>query len=167
MSPDELYLAGYRLEFSGSAGDLPEIERLYRRAAAAGSVEAMARVGLLVEGRTHAKFRSSRGSSVDLAEAGEWYRRGAHYGDANAAFFLGRLYEEKLGDRTAAEPWYRQAARGGSGDARKRLAEDRLGATSRARPGGSLRHRASNGGCAVLAVLPLLLALVVLVTKVA
>lgn len=162
MRGDELYQAGYRLERGGSVADLPEIEHLYRRSAAAGSAAAMARLGRLLEGRTRAEFEGHwPGRAVgNLAEAAEWYRRGAERGDPHAAFSLGRLYSEKLGDWTKAEPWYRRAARGGHDEARRRLAGGPHG-----EPWPSRENR-PDGGWAVLAAvvgLAVLLALVAFV----
>ncbi|MCR6490456.1 hypothetical protein M8542_47395 [Amycolatopsis sp. OK19-0408] len=81
----------------------------------------------------------------NLEEAARWYRKAAEAGHAQAAFFLGRLYSEKLGDWQRAEPWYRKP------------------------PPDWLLPRAAPAktGCVVLAVLPLLLTVLAIVTKTA
>lgn len=167
MIADGLYRDGYRLERGGRVEDLPEIELLYRRAAAGGSAEAMGRLGLLLEGRTRAKFEGhAPGHAVGhLGEALEWYRLGAERGDALSAFFLGRLYAEKLGDWEKAVPWYSRASRAGNSDARKRLAAGRHGAIQAHADEVSPPR---TGGCVVLAVaglLPILFAVLALLTK--
>ena len=186
MNRDELYAAAFQLEFSGSPEDLPEIERLYREAAAGGSLDAMARLGLLVEGQIRATMegRSPNEGLGDLGEAARWYRKAAEGGHAQAAFFLGRLYSDKLGDWARAEPWYRRAAEGGNRAGREHLDQGPHGAAQRRaaevqlssvppETGGS-RPRPVTGkpvsGCAVLAVaalLPMLLAVVALPAKTA
>src|SRR6185369_7312829 len=97
------------------------------------SADAMARLGLLVEGYTRATFeaRPPWESVGNLSEAAEWYRRAAGRGHAQAAYFLGRLYAEKLGDWAKAEPWYRQAAEGGNNSAHQALAEGPRGVVRR------------------------------------
>ncbi|WIV58096.1 tetratricopeptide repeat protein [Amycolatopsis nalaikhensis] len=190
MTANELFQAAYQLEFFGSLEDLPEIERRYREAAAAGSPDAMARLGLIVEGQTRATMegRPPNEGVGDLAEAAEWYRKAAELGHAQAAYFLGRLYAEKLGDWSRAEPWYRKAAAGGNNAAKQDLAEGPHGVVRRRAvdmwlssgepppdtPGAPPRPRHSsgteNGGCAVLAVaaiLPVLLVFPALLTKTA
>ncbi|MCR6490457.1 hypothetical protein M8542_47400 [Amycolatopsis sp. OK19-0408] len=150
MIADELYRDAFRLERGSSVDDLPEIERLYRRAAARGSAAAMGRLGLLLEGRTRAEFEGHSAAQAvgDLAEALEWYEKAAKAGHSDAAFFLGRLYSEKLGDWAKAEPWYRRAARAGNSDARDRLA---------AGPHGPVRRQPNlRAGYAVLALLAVL-----------
>lgn len=51
----------------------------------------------------------------------QWYTRAARLGNAMAAFFLGRLYEVRLGKTAEALRWYETAARGGYPEARKAL----------------------------------------------
>lgn len=165
-----MYAAGRELEASGSAGDLPAVERWYRQAAAGGSVPAMARLGLLLEGRIHAQLDGRMQYSGDFAEAASWYEKAADRGDTWAAFALGRLYADKLNDWDAAVPWFAKAAatrQPGHWQARERLQEgpsgverrraearflDQLGdqVPSRAGTGGG------SGGCMVVAVLLLL-----------
>lgn len=186
MNGDELFAQGHQLEFFGHLADLPEIERLYRAAAAAGSLDGMTRLGFLVEGELRAGYeaRVPGTGAGNLEEAIKWYRKAAEGGHAQAAFLLGRLYAEKLGDWANAEPWYRRGAAGGNQAARERLAEGPQGLVRRREldlwlsgdlpspPGQELppRHQKAGQGCAVLAVaalLPLLLAVFALVTKTA
>ncbi|GAB3155456.1 hypothetical protein GCM10027258_60500 [Amycolatopsis stemonae] len=175
MNADESYAAAYHLEFWGTVEDLPEIERLYRAAAAAGSVDAMARLGLVVEGEMRATMDASGpGKGVgNLGEAAGWYRKAAEAGHAQAAFFLGRLYADKLGDWARAEPWFRAGAAGGNDAARERLAEGPEGLVRRRELdlwlSGHAKEppRPASSGCVVLALLPILSAVLALVANTA
>ncbi len=131
MNAEQMFAAGQELEQQGRVEDLPAIEELYRKAAAAGSVEAMGRLGLLLEGRTRAKFEDRFQYSGNYAEAARWYREAADAGDSWAAFALGRLYSDKLDDWASAEVWFRKAAAAGRWQAKERLAEGRAGVARR------------------------------------
>ncbi|MCX2732643.1 hypothetical protein OOZ19_20600 [Saccharopolyspora sp. NFXS83] len=176
MTADEMYTAGRQLEASGNVGDSPEVERSYRKAAAAGSVEAMSRLGLLLEGRVQAQLEGRSEYSGDFVEADSWYRKAADRGDTWAAFALGRLYADKFNDWNAAVPWFSKAAaqqQPGHWQAKERLQQGPAGVERRradARYLDELGDRASSrsgtgggsGGCmvaAILLVLPEMLAL--------
>lgn len=90
MNADETYSAGYELEQFGSVDDLPGIEEWYRRAAAAGSTDATARLGLIMEGATRARCEDRSQYVGDYAQAGHWYRRAAEQGNTFAMYLLGR-----------------------------------------------------------------------------
>jgi TPR repeat protein len=131
MDAEQMFAAGRELEARGQVDDLPAIEDLYRKAAAAGSVEAMGRLGLLLEGRTRAKMEERFEYSGDYTAAARWYREAADAGDSWAAFALGRLYSDKLDDWTSAEVWFRRAAADGRWQAKERLAEGPAGVARR------------------------------------
>jgi TPR repeat protein len=131
MDAEELFAAGQELELRGRAEELPAIEEWYRKAAAAGSVEAMGRLGLLLEGRTRAKMEDRLVYSGNYAEAARWYRDAAEAGDSWAAFALGRLYADKLDKWASAEVWFRRAAADGRWQAKERLAEGPAGVARR------------------------------------
>ncbi|MFJ9950062.1 tetratricopeptide repeat protein [Kitasatospora sp. NPDC091207] len=124
----EVYEAACLLELEWSGGDgtqnLPRIEQLHRLAAAAGNADAMARLGLIVEGRMRARLRGERPeepSATDAETAMRWYLRSAQLGSAFGALFLGTLYEERLGNPTEALKWYEKAADAGHQIARSRF----------------------------------------------
>jgi TPR repeat protein len=131
MDAEQMFAAGQELEARGRVDDLPAIEDLYRQAAAAGSVEAMGRLGLLLEGRTRARMEERLVYSGNFAEAARWYREAADAGDSWAAFALGRLYSDKLDDWASAEVWFRRAAADGRWQAKERLAEGPAGVVRR------------------------------------
>jgi len=128
-----MFSAGRELEDRGRVEDLPAIEEWYRKAAAAGSAEAMGRLGLLLEGRTRARMEDRLVYSGDFMEAARWYRQAVSAGDSWAAFALGRLYSDKLDDWATAEVWYRRAAADGRWQAEERLKEGPAGAVRRQR----------------------------------
>ncbi|UMP04068.1 5'-methylthioadenosine/S-adenosylhomocysteine nucleosidase [Amycolatopsis sp. EV170708-02-1] len=112
------------MRFETTVEDLVEIERLYREAAAAGHADAMARVGLIAEGRLRASRRgqeSGEPSAADVETAMYWYAKSAELGSVFGALYLGRLYEERLGKPAEALKWYEKSADGGHGGARSRL----------------------------------------------
>lgn len=91
----------------------------------------MARLGLVLEGRTRARLQGelfSDTSDRGVEEAMHWYRKAADHGSVFGAFWLGLLYEDRLGDATEAMKWYETAARGGHEGAGAALAglRDRL-----------------------------------------
>lgn len=133
MDAEELFAAGQELEERGRVQDLPVIEEWYRKASAAGSVPAMGRLGLLLEGRTQARMEDRFVYSGDYDEAARWYRQAADAGDSWAAFALGRLYSDKLDDWATAKVWYKRAAADGSWQAKERLEEGRAGVVRRQR----------------------------------
>ncbi|MEU1423693.1 hypothetical protein [Kitasatospora sp. NPDC005751] len=123
----EAYEAACLLELEWSGGDgtqnLPRIEQLHRLAAGAGNADAMARLGLIVEGRMRARLRGElpeEPSAADAELAMHWYRRSAQLGSAFGALFLGTLYEEWLGNPSEALRWYEKAADAGHQIARSR-----------------------------------------------
>lgn len=124
----EAYEAACLLELEWSGGDgtqnLPRIEQLHRLAAGAGNADAMARLGLIVEGRMRARLRGElpeEPSAADAELAMHWYRRSAQLGSAFGALFLGTLYEEWLGNPSEALRWYEKAADAGHQIARSRF----------------------------------------------
>ncbi|WP_405980983.1 caspase family protein [Streptomyces sp. NBC_00158] len=129
---EETYAAALALENGlDGAGRLAEIESLYRTAAGLGHADAMARLGLVLEGRTRARLQGelfSDTSDRGVEEAMHWYRKAADHGSVFGAFWLGLLYEDRLGDATEAMKWYETAARGGHEGAGAALAglRDRL-----------------------------------------
>ncbi|MFI7067357.1 tetratricopeptide repeat protein [Kribbella sp. NPDC050124] len=133
MDAEEMFAAGQELEERGQVGDLPAIEEWYRKAAEAGSVPAMGRLGLLLEGRTRARMEDRFVYSGDYAEAARWYRQAADAGDSWAAFALGRLHSDKLDDWSTAKVWYKRAAADGRWQAKKRLEEGKAGVARRQR----------------------------------
>ncbi|MCZ4102974.1 sel1 repeat family protein [Streptomyces sp. So13.3] len=136
MDAETSFGLGRELENWGGAEDLPAMRTHYRDAAEAGLVEAMGRLGLLCEGRTQAKLENRLPAEVqgDFVEAARWYRTAADRGDLYAAFWLGRLYAERLGAGPRRSPgigrrWTPDMTRRGSGWQQERTA----------RPGGSRR----------------------------
>ncbi|MFE6610556.1 hypothetical protein [Amycolatopsis sp. NPDC057786] len=122
----EAYEAARKLEMSldSTVEDLVEIEQLYRKAAVAGHAGAMARVGLIVEGRLRARLRGKvpgEPSAADVETAMHWYAKSAERGSAFGALYLGRLYEERLAKPAEALKWYEKAAADGNEIARSRL----------------------------------------------
>ncbi|GAA0683349.1 hypothetical protein GCM10010193_41550 [Kitasatospora atroaurantiaca] len=124
---EEAYEAACRLEMEWSDGDgtenLPRIEQLHRLAAGAGNADAMARLGLIAEGRMRARLRGEmpeEPSAAELETAMHWYMRSAQLGSTFGALFLGTLFEERLGNPTEALKWYKKAADAGHQTARSR-----------------------------------------------
>jgi TPR repeat protein len=142
MDAEQMFAAGRELEEGGSVKDLPAIEGWYRKAAAAGSVEAMGRLGLLLEGRTRARMEDRLVYCGNYADAARWYREAADAGDSWAAFALGRLYADKLDDWASAEVWFRRAAADGRWQAKDRLAEGPAGVERRKQTDAMLDQRA-------------------------
>ncbi|MGE7386591.1 caspase, EACC1-associated type [Streptomyces sp. NPDC004126] len=122
---DAVYAAALALENGlDGAADLAEIESLYRTAADRGHADAMARLGLVLEGRTRARLRGElfrETSDAGVEEAMHWYRKAADHGSVFGAFWLGLLYEDRLGDAAEAVKWYETAVRGGHEGAREAL----------------------------------------------
>jgi TPR repeat protein len=170
MDAEELFAAGRELEERGQVADLPAIEDWYRKAAAAGSVEAMGRLGLLLEGRIRARMDDRLVYSGNYAEAARWYRQAADAGDSWAAFALGRLYSDKLDDWASAEVWYRRAAADGRWQAKERLQEGPAGVVRRQREDAMFDQPRPNAGtaaagssCLMLVVLVMLVSLLALI----
>lgn len=172
MDAEEMFAAGRELEDRGGVEELPAIEEWYRKAAAAGSAEAMGRLGLLLEGRIRARMEDRFVYSGEYTEAARWYRQAADAGDSWAAFALGRLYSDKLDDWASAEIWYRRAAADGRWQAKERLKEGPDGVVRRQRedamfdqqrnqPRPNAGTAAAGSGCLILlalvAALPILL----------
>lgn len=123
---DALYDAAYELERDWKSGvqDLARIEDLYRQAAEAGHIDAMARLGSVVEGRTRAKFDENAPTDPyqgDIGAALYWYMRAARLGSGLGAFWLGCLHEDRFGDPGEALKWYGTAARAGIPAGKERL----------------------------------------------
>ncbi|MGT2527027.1 tetratricopeptide repeat protein [Streptomyces nojiriensis] len=112
-----MYAAALALEQGlNGAKRLAEIESLYRTAADQGHPEAMARLGLVLEGKTRARLRGElfcKDSPGDIEAAKHWYGKAAALGSVFGALWLGLLYEDRLGDTFEAMKWYEVAARGG------------------------------------------------------
>nr|WSX47822.1 sel1 repeat family protein [Streptomyces sp. NBC_00974] len=127
LRPDagEMYAAALALEEGlDGAERLAQIESLYRAAALLGQPDAMARLGLVVEGRTRARLQGELfGENFygDTEAAMHWYRKAADHGSVFGAFWLGLLYEDRLGDTSEAMKWYETAARSGHQGARTAL----------------------------------------------
>jgi len=82
-----------------------EANRWYRKAAAAGSSDAMYNLANNVA--------NGAGIAKDIAEANRWYRKGAEAGNANAMFSLAFNLQGGNGitkDAAEANRWYRKAA---------------------------------------------------------
>jgi Flp pilus assembly protein TadD len=107
-----------------SRGRVDEAEEWYRRAAEAGSPEAMNNLGAVVERR-------------DAGAAEEWYRRAAGVGQPAAMTNLAGLLAGR-GEIEEAAAWYRRAAGAGephaidalAAEARRRTARPQVGAAA-------------------------------------
>ncbi|MET8765643.1 caspase family protein [Streptomyces sp. NPDC004658] len=126
MDADEMYSAAYRLESDWSNGlkNLVKVEALYRKAAESGHTDAMSRLGLLLEGRTRALLDGSSPDEPldgDIDAAMYWYKKAARCGNIFGAFWLGQLYEDRLGNWPEALKWYQVSARGGHEGAQRAL----------------------------------------------
>ncbi|MXM68680.1 peptidase C14 caspase catalytic subunit p20 [Streptomyces sp. HUCO-GS316] len=118
LDADEMYSAAYRLEsdWNNYPKNVATMESLYRTAAESGHTDAMSRLGLLLEGRTCPKLeQSSPGEALDgdINAAMYWYKEAARRGNIFGAFWLGQLYEDRLGNWFDALKWYETAANGG------------------------------------------------------
>ncbi|MGW7530621.1 caspase, EACC1-associated type [Streptomyces sp. NPDC054783] len=118
MSADEMYSTAYALEtdWDGTGlKNLVEMERLYRAAAKLGQTDAMGRLGLLLEGKTRATLEGGNypAEPLDVDEAMYWYKESAQRGNIFGAYWLGLLYEDRLGNSSEALKWYEVAAHGG------------------------------------------------------
>lgn len=103
--------------------DLPEIEGLLKLAAASGHADAMARLGLIAEGRTRATMageRADQPTTTQVVAAERWYLHSAQHGSGFGALHLGRIEEEHHGNATQALRWYEKAANLGFGIAKAR-----------------------------------------------
>ncbi|GAB2837191.1 tetratricopeptide repeat protein [Lentzea nigeriaca] len=127
LDPDaaeEAYEKARRLEWDAvGPADLPEIEHLLKLAAASGHADAMAKLGLIAEGRTRAQLAgelADRPTPAQVEAAERWYRRSAQHGSGFGALHLGRIEEEEHGNATQALSWYEKAANRGFGVARER-----------------------------------------------
>lgn len=122
-SPAENYERALHLERRGRVEDLREIEELYLSAARANHVAAMAKAGMVLEGRVRAEMRGtafSRAGEADLAKATRWYTAAAKAGDGAAALLLGELNEERFQDTERALDWYDLGVRLGNSLAAER-----------------------------------------------
>ncbi|GAA2980274.1 tetratricopeptide repeat protein [Actinokineospora diospyrosa] len=120
---EEFYETARRLEFEWEV-EVPfaEIRELLHAAARAGHVDAMAKYGLIVEGRLQAMLsgREADPATLDVDGALRWYTRSAHLGSPAGALYLGRIYEEHFGNPADALKWYAKAADAGVAAARSR-----------------------------------------------
>jgi TPR repeat protein len=113
--------------------DPAEAEAWYRRAADAGDVDAMVKLGKMVAdpqeaARWQERAAAAGGTRVmlrlgdeadDRAQAEVWYRRAAGAGDVDAMLKLGQL----AGNREEALRWNEQAAAAGGGETMLRLGD--------------------------------------------
>lgn len=97
---------------SGTADGYAQAREWYRRAADAGSAEAVADLGLVAE--------MGWGGPADADEALRWYRAAAEGGSTAGMVAAGRMHERR-GDFAAAREWYLRGAEAGSADAMNNL----------------------------------------------
>lgn len=96
--------------------DLDTINRLFRRAAEAGSADGQFNLGLA--------YSQGRGLPQDKKTAAQWYEKAAEQGHASAIYNLGVLYEHGEGvaqDLSKALYWYGKSAESGNTDAQFNL----------------------------------------------
>lgn len=111
---EEAYEKARELEWDERGlANLPEIEHLLKLAAASGHAGAMAKLGLVAEGRTRAQMAgeiADRPTTAQVEAAERWYLRSAQHGSGFGALHLGRIEEEEHGNATQALRWYEKAA---------------------------------------------------------
>ncbi len=117
-SPDQLFQLAENQFYDGGGTGSAEAFRNYTRAAEAGHVLAMVRLGSILE--------QGMDGPPDVEQAVSWYRRAADLGSPQAMVKLARLFSDGRGVRRSfdlAVEWLTKAAEAGDGVAMARLAK--------------------------------------------